>query len=86
MFEQEDDPRLKELLRQVEDVYNIPDYPDWKRGWKWGLPSGIIAGAIVALFLLSCGRLLQLGWSAALFAFAVFLVVWAVGAFRPQKF
>ena len=44
------------------------------------------------LFLLVCGRLehfgrrlAQYGWTAAIIAITVFLVVWAIGSFRPQK-
>lgn len=42
MRDPEDDPRLKELLRQVEAV-DIPDYPDWKKGRRWGLTAGVAA-------------------------------------------
>ena len=91
MRDLEDDPRFKELLRQVEAV-DVPDYPDWKRGWRWGLAAGVSAGVLIALFLLVGGkignfgkRLLEYGWTAAAIAFAVFLVVWAIGAFRPQN-
>ena len=30
-------------------------------------------------------RLAQYGWTAAIIAITVFLVVWAIGSFRPQK-
>lgn len=84
MRDPEDDPRLKELLRQVEAV-DIPDYPDWKKGRRWGLTAGVAAGILIVLFLLVCGRLAQYGWTAAIIAITVFLVVWAIGSFRPQK-
>ena len=51
-----------------------------------------IAGILIVLFLLVCGRLdhfgrrlAQYGWTAAIIAITVFLVVWAIGSFRPQK-
>ena len=47
MRDPEDDPRLKELLRQVEAV-DIPDYPDWKKGRRWGLTAGVAAAADTA--------------------------------------
>ena len=91
MRDPEDDPRLKELLRQVEAV-DIPDYPDWKKGRRWGLTAGVAVGILIVLFLLVCGRLepfgrrlAQYGWTAAIIAITVFLVVWAIGSFRPQK-
>lgn len=80
----EDNPRLRELLRQVEAV-DIPDYPDWKRGWRWGLSAGITTGILIALVLLAGGRLLDYGWTAAAIAAAVLLVVGAIGACRPQN-
>ena len=88
MRDPEDDPRFKELLRQVEAV----DYPDWKRGWRWGLAAGVTAGIFVALFLLVGGRIehfgrrvLEYGWTVLAIALIVFLAVGAIGAFRPQN-
>ena len=91
MRDPEDDPRFKELLRQVEAV-DIPDYPDWKRGWRWGLAAGVTAGIFVALFLLVGGRIehfgrrvLEYGWTVLAIALIVFRAVGAIGAFRPQN-
>lgn len=84
MSDPEDDPRIRELLRQVEAV-DIPDYPNWKRGWRWGLFSGIAAGILIALSLLAGGRMLEYGWMAVAIAVGVFLAVGAIGAFRPQN-
>ena len=74
MSDPEDDPRFKELMRQIEAV-NIPDYPDWKRGLRWGLSAGIEFGR----------RVIEYGWTVVVIALVVFLTVGAIGAFRPQN-
>lgn len=91
MSDPEDDPRFKELMRQIEAV-DIPDYPDWKRGVRWGLSAGITVGILVALFLLVSGRIeefgrrvIEYGWTVVVIALVVFLTVGAIGAFRPQN-
>ncbi len=91
MSDPEDDPRFKELMRQIEAV-NIPDYPDWKRGLRWGLSAGITVGILVALFLLVSGRIeefgrrvIEYGWTVVVIALVVFFTVGAIGAFRPQN-
>ena len=91
MSDPEDDPRFKELMRQIEAV-DIPDYPDWKRGVRWGLSAGITVGILVALFLLVSGRIevfgrrvIVYGWTVVVIALVVFFTVGAIGAFRPQN-
>ena len=91
MRDPEDDPRFKELMRQIEAV-DIPDYPDWKRGLRWGLSAGITVGILVALFLLVSGRIeefgrrvIEYGWTVVVIALVVFFTVGAIGAFRPQN-
>ena len=91
MSDPEDDPRFKELMRQIEAV-DIPDYPDWKRGLRWGLSAGITVGILVALFLLVSGRIeefgrrvIEYGWTVVVIALVVFFTVGAIGTFRPQN-
>ena len=88
MRDSEDDPAFRQLLLQIAAV-DIPDYPDWKRGMMWGLSIGILI-VLLSLLVLLIGegsywsRLLKYGWMALCFAFAVFIIVGAIGAFRPQ--
>ena len=91
MSDPEDDPSFKELMRQIEGV-DIRDYPDWKRGVRWGLSAGITVGILVALFLLVSGRIeefgrrvIEYGWTVVVIALVVFFTVGAIGAFRPQN-
>ncbi len=88
MKDSEDDPEYRQLMLRIAAV-DIPDYPDWKRGMKWGLSIGIFIVLLSLLvFLIGDGsyleRLLKYGWMALCFAFAVFIIVGAIGAFRPQ--
>jgi UDP-N-acetylmuramyl pentapeptide phosphotransferase/UDP-N-acetylglucosamine-1-phosphate transferase len=88
MRDSEDDPEFRRLMRRIAAV-DIPDYPDWKRGMKWGLLIGILIVLVSLLaFLIGDGsyweRLLKYGWQVLCFAFVVFLIVGAIGAFRPQ--
>jgi hypothetical protein len=88
MKDSEDDPEYRQLMLRIAAV-DIPDYPDWKRGMKWGLSIGIFI-VLLSLLVLLIGdgsyweRLLKYGWMALCFAFAVFIIVGAIGAFRPQ--
>ncbi len=88
---EDDDPKFRELLRQVSEV-DVPDYPDWSRGWKWGLFSGAFTAFIIFLVIFISGplasfwqRLQGYGFGSLGIAFAVFLIVGAVGAFRPDN-
>ena len=91
MSESEREARLKELLKEVESV-QIPDYPDYQRGRKWAVHTGIPLLVILLLVILFSGPVSRLHvrlwdniWTFASAALVV-LVVWAFGAFRPQKF
>ena len=88
MKDSEDDPEYRQLMLRIAAV-DIPDYPDWKRGMTWGLSCGILIVLLSLLvFLIGDGsyweRLLKYGWMVLCFAFAVFIIVGAIGAFRPQ--
>ena len=91
MSESEREARLKELLKEVESV-QIPDYPDYQRGRKWAVYTGVPLLVILLAVMLFSGPITRLHvrlWDNILtFASAalVVLVVWAFGAFRPQKF
>ena len=91
MSESEREARLKELLKEVESV-QIPDYPDYQRGRKWAVYTGVPLLVILLAVMLFSGPITRLHvrlWdNICTFASAalVVLVVWAFGAFRPQKF
>ena len=91
MSESEREARLKELLKEVESV-QIPDYPDYQRGRKWAVYTGVPLLVILLAVMLFSGPITRLHvrlwdniWTFASAAVVV-LVVWAFGAFRPQKF
>ena len=91
MSESEREARLKELLKEVESV-QIPDYPDYQRGRKWAVYTGVPLLVILLAVMLFSGPVTRLHvrlwdniWTFASAALVV-LVVWAFGAFRPQKF
>ena len=91
MSESEREARLKELLKEVESV-QIPDYPDYQRGRKWAVYTGVPLLVILLAVMLFSGPITRLHvrlwdniWTFASAAL-VELVVWAFGAFRPQKF
>ena len=91
MSESEREARLKELLKEVESV-QIPDYPDYQRGRKWAVYTGGPLLVILLAVMLFSGPITRLHvrlwdniWTFASAALVV-LVVWAFGAFRPQKF
>ena len=91
MSESEREARLKELLKEVESV-QIPDYPDYQRGRKWAVYTGVPLLVILLAVMLFSGPITRLHvrlwdniWMFASAALVV-LVVWAFGAFRPQKF
>lgn len=91
MSESEREARLKELLKEVESV-QIPDYPDYQRGRKWAVYTGVPLLVILLAMMLFSGPITRLHvrlwdniWTFASAALVV-LVVWAFGAFRPQKF
>ena len=91
MSESEREARLKELLKEVESV-QIPDYPDYQRGRKWAVYTGVPLLVILLAVMVFSGPITRLHvrlwdniWTFASAALVV-LVVWAFGAFRPQKF
>ena len=91
MSESEREARLKELLKEVESV-QIPDYPDYQRGRKWAVYTGVPLLVILLAVMLFSGPITRLHvrlwdniWTFASAALVV-LVVWVFGAFRPQKF
>ena len=91
MSESEREARLKEWLKEVESV-QIPDYPDYQRGRKWAVYTGVPLLVILLAVMLFSGPITRLHvrlwdniWTFASAALVV-LVVWAFGAFRPQKF
>ena len=91
MSESEREARLKELLKEVESV-QIPDYPDYQRGRKWAVYTGAPLLVILLAVMRFSGPITRLHvrlwdniWTFASAALVV-LVVWAFGAFRPQKF
>ena len=70
----------------------IPDYPDYQRGRKWAVYTGVPLLVILLAVMLFSGPITRLHvrlwdniWTFASAALVV-LVVWAFGAFRPQKF
>jgi hypothetical protein len=76
------------------DIPYIPDYPDWKRGLKWGLTASIPLS--LAVFLISASVSLskngvtKLILSELFQAFVIFimffLLIGSIGAFRPQNY
>lgn len=80
-------------LDKIEIPY-IPDYPDWKRGLKWGLTASIPFS--LAVFLISASvSLSKTGVSKLILselfqAFVIFimffLLIGSIGAFRPQNY
>ena len=79
------------MLKEVESV-QIPDYPDYQRGRKWAVYTGVPLLVILLAVMLFSGPITRLHvrlwdniWTFASAALVV-LVVWAFGAFRPQKF
>ena len=85
MSESEREARLKELLKEVESV-QIPDYPDYQRGRKWAVYTGVPLLVILLAVMLFSGPITRLHvrlwdniWTFASAALVV-LVVWAFGA------
>ena len=75
--------RLK--LQEIEDSAG-PDYPDWKRGFKYGITT-LIFGALVAPFVsLVLPDKLGSSWIYTIFAvFSIALLAFVGGAFRPAS-
>lgn len=73
--------RLK-LLEAEKDA--APDYPNWKRGFKYGI-TALIIGALVAPFMtLVLPQKSLAAWGYTLFTiFSIALLIFAGGAFRP---
>ncbi|MDR0932677.1 MAG: hypothetical protein LBM70_06635 [Victivallales bacterium] len=91
MRDLEDEPRFKAVLEQIAKV-DIPDYPDWKRGWRWGITSAIVSVIIIALFFFTFAEWSNIGnyvrnygLSVAVLIAIISLLLWTFGAFRPQK-
>jgi len=84
MQDSEDDPKFRQLLRKIAAV-DVPDYPDWKRGWKWGLASGILTALVLFFFAFLGGGVARFWGSALGVAVFMFLTVGAIGAFRPRN-
>ncbi len=76
-----DDPELRRRLLEVEQSAP-PDYPDYRRGLRFGL----IAAALIAVPLLVIGVCIGRWDWPALWAvpLAYFLVAGAVGAFKQR--
>lgn len=75
--------RLK--LQEVEKNAG-PDYPDWKRGFKYGI-TALIIGVLVAPFLVPIlPHEPRAAWVYTLFAiFSIALLAFVGGAFRPAS-
>ncbi len=72
----------------------IPDYPDWKRGLKFGLFCGIplsLSGFIIPVSSnINQSGFLHIFISKLFFVAVIFIMMFvffgAIGAFRPQKY
>ncbi len=90
-LDQENEAKLKLRLLEVESM-QIPDYPDYDRGKKWALYTGIPLLVILAISLLFSGPLLQIHtrlWNhLGILGIAIIavVIVWLFGTFRPQKY
>ncbi len=87
--ETKEEARLRQLLEEVESM-NFPDYPAYRTGCRWGLVCAIPVFALVLFVLCISSKdilhtLLIYGWTAPVIAGTIFLLVWAIGAFRPTK-
>ena len=90
-----EDAKTREVLRMMDRMMQeskIPDYPDYRRGLRWGGIVGVLAlAALIVFIVLSgqsndiAGRLLRHGWTALAVGGVMFLLVGAIGAFRPPK-
>jgi hypothetical protein len=65
--------------------FDYPEYPNWRRGLKWGLCGGIPLAlpSLSMLVFLSQPLLIKILYVLAVFV-TCFLVVGSVGAFRPD--
>ena len=76
-------PELRLKLLEAEKNA-APDYPDWKRGFKFGITT-LIIGVLVSPFMtLILPHKPASAWSYTFFAiFSIALLAFAGGAFRP---
>ena len=66
--------------------FDYPEYPDWKRGLKWGLCVGIPAGLPgFVLFIFKEPSLLAKIFYVLMIFITSFLVVGSLGAVRPDS-
>lgn len=80
---QEEDPAFRLLLQELRKV-DVPDYPDYRRGLRWGtLLGGIVTLTTGAGAWLFQSKNFGIG-SVLIVGVIFFLVAWAFGAFRPH--
>jgi hypothetical protein len=80
----------KEEKPELDDIqlpeFDYPEYPNWKRGLKWGLCVGIPVALPALLLLVFRSESLWVKIFYALMIFIMsFLVVGSIGAFRPDS-
>lgn len=76
-------PELRLKLLEAEKNA-IPDYPDWKRGFKYGITALIIGVLVSPFMMLILPHKPAAAWGYTLFAiFSIALLAFATGAFRP---
>ncbi len=86
----DDTAKMKLLLSRLEAVESEwHDYPDYRRGLRYGIPALLIAGGIGLLIMLLTGISLPVAFSRfgllwLCVSGAAGAVFWAVGAFRPS--
>ena len=65
--------------------FDYPEYPDWKRGLKWGLCVGIPVGLpALSLLVFRSDPLLVKIFYVLIIVVSTFLIVGSIGAFRPD--
>ncbi len=87
MAGEKDDLSASLRLRLREAESGAPDYPDYRRGWIWGVVAGALIAVIGFLIILPAGlgTALRFAWGILGLAFFFGLIAWGIGAYRPQN-
>ncbi|MFA6101786.1 MAG: hypothetical protein WCV67_01755 [Victivallaceae bacterium] len=79
----------KEERPEPDDIqlpeFDYPEYPNWKRGLKWGLYAGIpVSLPALSLLVFRSEPLLVKIFYVLIIVVLTFLIVGSIGAFRPD--